>query len=287
MSCDPSILKEVPLFSLLDDDELAVLAAQVDLKTFAARQRIWKTNDPTGAGYVVVSGSVAVSTIDQDNQDVIIDQPGPGEVFGFASMLGQTPHRTEAVAATEAVCIEIDRNDILALLQRKPHAGMDLMTVLSHQIHAAQELVRTRAFRNANQMIEEAATAPERIADDVARFGGSWSFIIAFSIVLVIYAAVNIFLGKGAWDPYPFILLNLFLSMLAAIQAPVIMMSQNRQDKKDRVRSELDYEVNRRAETEIQALASKLNVVNEKISDLEELIRQDSRVTASHRPEGD
>src|ERR1035438_7060690 len=162
MSCDLSILKEVPLFSLLDEDELAVLAAQVEVKTFAARQRIWKSNDPTGPGYVVVSGSVAVSTIDQDSQDVIIDQPGPGEVFGFASMLGQTPHRTGAVAASETVCIEIDRGDILALLQRKPHAGMDLLTVLSHQIHAAQELVRNRASRNANQIIEQEATRPER-----------------------------------------------------------------------------------------------------------------------------
>ena len=274
MPCDPSILKEVPLFSLLDDDELAVLASHVELKTFEARRRIWKLGDPTGPGYVVVSGAVAVSMIDADKQDVIIDQPGPGEVFGFASMLGQTPHRTNAVATIESVCIEIDRGDITALLTRKPHAGMDLMTVLSHQIHAAQELVRNRANRNANEIIEEEATTGERIADGVAQFGGSWSFIITFGLILAAYTTINVWLGKTAWDPYPFILLNLFLSMLAAVQAPVIMMSQNRQDKKDRLRSELDYEVNRRAESEIQALASKLNVVNDKIGDLEELIRK-------------
>ena len=222
----------------------------------------------------MVSGSVAVSTVDQDNQEVIVDQPGAGEIFGFASMLGQTPHQTDAVALEESVCIEIDRDDILKLLQSKPHAGMDLLTVLSHQIHAAQDLVRSRAMRNANDIIEEEETRPERIADGVARFGGSWSFIISFAVVLTVYSAVNVVLGHKAWDPYPFILLNLFLSMLAAIQAPVIMMSQNRQDKKDRVRSELDFDVNRRAEAEIQGLAHKLNTVNEKIADLEDLLRE-------------
>ena len=130
-----------------------------------------------------------------------------------------------------------------------------------------------RAMRNANEIIEEAATRPDRIADAVARFGGSWAFIITFGVTLVVYSAINVALGQRAWDPYPFILLNLFLSMLAAIQAPVIMMSQNRQDKKDRVRGELDFDVNRRAESEIQGLSHKLNLVNDRIGDLEDLLR--------------
>jgi CRP/FNR family transcriptional regulator, cyclic AMP receptor protein len=134
--------------------------------------------------------------------------------------------------------------------------------------------VRGRAARNVNEMIEEEATTGERIADEVARFGGSWSFIITFGVVLVAYSGINVALGSRAWDPYPFILLNLFLSMLASIQAPVIMMSQNRQDKKDRVRGELDFEVNRRAEAEIQVLSQKLRLMDEKISDVVELLRE-------------
>src|SRR5579884_577190 len=273
MKCDPEILKQVPLFALLDDDEIAVLADQVELKTFAPRQRIYKAGDVSGAGYVVVSGSVIVTTVDEDHQEVVVDQPGPGEVFGFASMLGQTPHQTDALSTTETVCIEIDRGDIFVLLQTKPHAGMDLLTVLSHQIHAAQQLVRSRAMRNANELIEEEATRPERIADAVARFGGSWAFIISFLVVLMAYSAVNVVLGPKAWDPYPFILLNLFLSMLAAVQAPVIMMSQNRQDQRDRLRGELDFEVNRRAESEIQGLSRKLNALDDKLADVEDLLR--------------
>ena len=283
MACNPDVLKNVPLFALLDDDETAVLAGQVELKTFAARERIYKRGDPGGQAYVMVSGQVRVTTVDEDHQEVVVDEPGKGEFFGFASMLEQTPHQTSAIALEETVCLEVSRDDIAILLQRKPLAGMDLLTTLGRQFHASQELVRVRASRNPNEVIEREATLGERIADSVARFGGSWAFIISFGILLTVYTVINVFLDKKAWDPYPFILLNLFLSMLAAIQAPVIMMSQNRQDTKDRLRGELDFDVNRRAESEIQGLARKLNLVDEKLDDLGNLLRKRS---VDNRPAG-
>jgi uncharacterized membrane protein len=273
MPCDPGELKHVPLFALLDQEEIAVLAAQVELKTFAPRQRIYKMGDPGMHAYILISGSVQVSTVDEDHQEVVVDQPGHGQFFGFASMLEQTPHQTSALAMEKTVCVEISREDIAILLQQKPMAGMDMLTVLGQQFHASQQLVRLRASRNANEVIEEKYTFGERIADDVASFGGSWPFIILVGVAFVIYIGINQALRARAWDPYPFILLNLFLSMLAAIQAPVIMMSQNRQDKKDRLRSELDFEVNRRAEAEIQNLSRKLNLVTDKIGDLDDLLR--------------
>ncbi len=273
MACDLEILRHVPLFALLDDEELAVLAEQVELQNFRARQRIYRLNEPAGYAYVVVSGAVQVTTIDDDHQDVVVAQPGIGEFFGLASMLEQTPHQTNAVAVDDTLCLKVDREDIFALLRQKPHAGMDMLTVLGRQIHNTQQLVRVRASRNPNEMIEAEATFGERIADAVAGFGGSWTFIITFLLGLVFYTAVNVVLKRSAWDPYPFILLNLFLSMLAALQAPVIMMSQNRQDTKDRLRGELDYEVNRRAEFEIRELAQKINRLNESIGDIDDLLR--------------
>ncbi len=276
MICSPEVLKSVPLFSLLDDDETAILAAQVEMKKFAPRERIYKTGDPAAQAYVLVSGNVQVTTVDEDQQEVIVDEPGRNEFFGFASMLEQTPHQTSAVALEECVCIEVSRSDIAVLIQRKPDAGMDLLTTLGHQLHATQQLVRLRATRNANEIIEKQETFGERIADAVAGFGGSWTFIILFAVILTVYTAINILLQGKAWDPYPFILLNLFLSMLAAIQAPVIMMSQNRQDTKDRVRSELDFDVNRHSETEIQGLSKKLNVLDERVGDLYELLKDAS-----------
>jgi CRP/FNR family cyclic AMP-dependent transcriptional regulator len=274
LACNPEVLKHVPLFSLLDDDESAVLSGQVELKNFAARQRIYKLGDPGGQAYVMVSGRVRVTTVDEDHQEVLVDEPTAGEFFGFASMLDQTPHQTAATAVEETVCIEVDRNDIEVLLQRKPMAGMDMLSILGRQFHASQQLVRVRSMRNPNEVIQEEATFGERVADSVARFGGSWGFIISFGVVLAVYTAINVVLGGSAWDPYPFILLNLFLSMLASVQAPVIMMSQNRQDTKDRLRGELDYEVNRRAESEIQGLAEKLNLLGDKMGDVEDLLRK-------------
>ncbi len=273
MACNPEVLRNVPLFALLDDEETAVLAGQVELKRFAARQRIYKIGDSDGQAYVMVSGKVRITIVDDDQQEVVVDEPAYGEFFGFASMLDQTPHQTNAEALEDAECLEVSRDDIAVLLQRKPMAGMDLLTVLGRQFHASQQLVRLRAMRDPNTVIEEEATVGQRLADGVARFGGSWRFIIAFTVVLIVYTAINIAMKTQAWDPYPFILLNLFLSMLAAIQAPVIMMSQNRQDMKDRVRSELDFDVNVRAESEIQGLARKLNALGEKVADVEELLR--------------
>ncbi len=274
MACNPEVLKKVPLFALLDDDETAVLANQVELKTFAVRERIYKLGEPGGTAYVMISGKVRVTTVDEDQQEVVIDEPAQGEFFGFASMLEQTPHQTSALAIEDTKCLEVSRDDIAILLQRKPLAGMDLLTTLGRQFHASQGLVRIRASRNPNEVIEAEMTFGERIADSVAGFGGSWSFIILFAVILMVYTVVNIFLDKKAWDPYPFILLNLFLSMLAAIQAPVIMMSQNRQDTKDRLRGELDFDVNRRAESEIQALTRKLNVLDEKVDDVGDMLRK-------------
>ena len=267
MPCDPKELRHVPLFSLLDEEELAVLAAQVELRTFPARHRIYKIGDTDGRAYLLLNGSVSVSTIDEDQQEVLVDEPKHGELFGLASMLEGTAHLTTATAINVSICLEVDRNDISVLIQQKPLAGLDMLTVLARQIHASQELIRARATRDPNVLIEEEETFGERVADVVASFGGSWTFIILFGIVLTAYTLTNVVLRGRAWDPYPFILLNLFLSMLAAIQAPVIMMSQNRQDKKDRLRSELDFEVNVRAESEIQTLTRRMNELLERLED--------------------
>src|SRR5690242_10900439 len=154
MACNPDVLKNVPLFALLDEEESAVLAGQVELKNFAPRQRIYKMGDPGGRAYVMVSGTVRVTTVDEDHQEVVVDEPVAGEFFGFASMLEQTPHQTDAISLEETVCLEVDRQDIAVLLQRKPHAGMDMLTVLGRQFHSAQRLVRIRANRHPNEIIE-------------------------------------------------------------------------------------------------------------------------------------
>ncbi len=274
MPCNPDELRHVPLFELLDDDEARILASQIELRRFAPRQRIFKLGETAAHGYVVMEGKVQVTTIDEDQQEVLVEEPTHGDMFGFASMLQQSEHQTTATALDEVVCLEVGRDDLEKLLACRPMAGMDMLTVQARQFHVAQQLIRSRASRNPNELIEEQSTLGQRLADSVARFGGSWVFIILFSVVLIVYSSINVALRNQAWDPYPFILLNLFLSMLAAIQAPVIMMSQNRQDSKDRLRSELDFDVNRRAEAEIQSLSRRLNQLTEKVEDVADLVRQ-------------
>jgi uncharacterized membrane protein len=273
MPCHTDELRQIPLFSLLDEDELAVLSQQVELRSFAAKQRIYKAGDPNGPAYVMLEGSVEVTLIDEDGQEVIFSEPRHGDLFGFASMLQGLPHHTTAIALEPTSCIEVDRNDINVLLNTKPQAGLDMLTVLAGEIHNAQKVISGRAARNPNELIDEQETFGERIADHVASFGGSWTFIILFAVTLVSYTIISNLRHDKSWDPYPYILLNLFLSMLAAIQAPVIMMSQNRQDHKDRLRSELDFEVNRRAESEIRALSRKLHYLTDVVADIEDHLR--------------
>src|SRR5262245_17564093 len=269
MACDPNVFADVPIFSLLDADERAILADHVDLRRFVARQRIYKVGDAGGRAYIVVSGRVEVSMVDEEQRPVVVDTPSQGEIFGLSSMLAESPHLTTAIALENTTVIEIDRSDISALLQRKPMAGMDMLTMVGKQFRATQELVRVRVVRNPNEEIAEAETMSDRLADRVARFGGSWRFIGSFAAALVIWVGLNLIVWF-AWDPYPYILLNLFLSMLAAIQAPIIMMSQNRQDAKDRLRGELDYRVNMKSETEIAQVLNRLGDIQEQIDSLRE-----------------
>ena len=274
MPCNPDELRHVPLFELLDDDEAQVLAAQVEIRRFAPRQRIFKAGDPASHGYVVMSGRARVTTTDEDQQEVVVDEPMHGDFFGFASMLAQTEHQTTAIAMEETVCLEVGRDDIAELVMHMPMAGMDMLTVQARQFHASQNLVRSRASRNPNEVIEEKSTFGERLADSVARFGGSWSFIILFGIVLAVYSAINVALQKPRVGS---------VSVYSAESVPVDAGRDSGSGDHDEpepagcegsLRSELDFEVNRRAETEIQSLSHRLILLMDKMEDVEDVLRR-------------
>lgn len=266
MSIDPTIFEDVPIFAMLDADERAVLAQQVELRNFKSDTAIFRSGEQGGRAYVVQSGKVCMTMMDKSGDKFQVDVATKGDIFGLSSMLAGAVHMTTATAMEDTCAIEVDRDDIAALLQRKPLAGLDMLTMVEKQLRTSHELLRVLTSRNPNIEIAETETLGERIADVVARFGGSWKFIIIFGIVLAVYIFINSLIQKP-WDPYPFILLNLFLSTLAAIQAPVIMMSQNRQDAKDRIRGELDYRVNLKAELEISQVLSQLNDIHEHLDE--------------------
>ncbi|MBI3739977.1 MAG: DUF1003 domain-containing protein [Chloroflexi bacterium] len=262
----PDLFNEVPIFSLLDADERQVLARQVSVRKFKKGEIVFRAGAAGGYSYLIQKGEVRVSIADANGEEIVLDVAGDGGLIGMSSLLAGERHLTTAVATEDTTAIEIDRNDIATLLMTKPMAGLDMMTIVEKHLRATHELMRTRVSRNPNEEIEEQETLGQKLADNVARFGGSWTFITIFAAILITYTFINSRIPKP-WDPYPFILLNLFLSMLAAIQAPIIMMSQNRQDAKDRVRSELDYRVNLKAEVEIEQLLQRVGDIEEMLID--------------------
>lgn len=250
-------LKDIKLLQGLDDEERTALAALMEDVQFADGQQIFKEDDVGGIFYVLRAGWIELSIEDEDNKKVVIDRLGPGEVFGELSLLDGGTRTATATALTEVQAVSLKRPEFLDFLRRRPDASLDLLSALAKRLRQADALLKARV-ENPNLLIEEQATLPQRIADAVAAFGGSWAFILTFAGITAGWITVNSILGEPL-DPFPFILLNLALSTLAALQGPVIMMSQNRQDAKDRIRAEADFHVNVKAEAEILELHDKLD----------------------------
>jgi predicted metalloprotease with PDZ domain/uncharacterized membrane protein len=259
MAANATFLKDIPLFQTMDDTERAAVAALMDEAQFRAGQQLFHERDQGGICYVIRSGRVELSVEDEGRRKTVVDILDPGELCGELSLLDGGTRSNTAVALTDVEVLALERSDLVAFLRRQPDASLDVLAALVKRIRRADAIIRQRV-QDPNELIEKSATIGERIADAVAAFGGSWRFILTFLAFMLIWTAYNTFAQSWShFDPYPFILLNLILSMLAALQAPVIMMSQNRQDAKDRIRNEADFRVNVKASVEIAELHEKLD----------------------------
>jgi uncharacterized membrane protein len=256
MPANAAFLKEIPLFQTMDDSERDAIAALMDEARFVAGQQLFHERDQGGVCYVIRSGRIELSVTDENNQKLVVDVLEPGELCGELSLLDGGSRSTTAQALTDVEVLVLERPELLDFLKKQPNASLDLIVALAKRIRRADSLLKQRV-QDPNELIAEKITFGDRIADAVASFGGSWKFIITFTTAMVGWMILNVVAIK--FDPFPFILLNLALSALAALQAPVIMMSQNRQDEKDRIRSEADYRVNVKAEVEIAELHEKLD----------------------------
>jgi CRP/FNR family cyclic AMP-dependent transcriptional regulator len=273
---DVTLIGEVPIFELMDEDEREALAQMMDCRNFAAGATIFEFGDPGGEIFVLLSGRVEVFVESTDGEKIILAENERGDVIGELSFLDGGPRTATALAREETQALSMHRERLLKFIDNYPHAAMDLLTVVGRRLRATDDLLRTRVSRNVNVEEAERMTLGERVADKVASFGGSWSFIILFGAVMAVWVVLNTaaFFSRH-FDPYPYILLNLFLSMIAAIQAPVIMMSQNRQASKDRLKADADYEVNLKAELEVAQLHRKLDNIYERLE--EHWARQEAR----------
>ena len=256
MPANAAFLKDIPLFAPMDDTEREALATYLDEVRFTAGQQLFHERDQGGICYVLRSGRVELSVIDESNERLILDVLEPGELCGELSLLDGGNRSATAVALTEVEALVLERAEFIDFLQHQRDAALDVMAALAKRIRRSDKLLKQRV-QDPNELIETHATLGNRVADVVAAFGGSWRFIFLFGAFMAGWMLLNA--TKMQWDAYPYILLNLILSSLAALQAPVIMMSQNRQDAKDRVRSEADYRVNVRSMVDIAELHEKLD----------------------------
>src|SRR5215467_741977 len=266
MSTTVAMLKEVALFELLDDQERAALAERMDCRDFKQGTVIFDYGDLGGEIFILRSGEVEVYVENQEGEKIVVAENERGDVVGELSFLDGGHRTATAVARTDGQALTMHRDRLLDFIDKHPHAAIDLLTVVGRRLRATDELLRTHVSRNVNIELQESMTLGQRVADRVAAFGGSWTFITIFALVMIVWVILNTaVLFSHHFDPYPYILLNLFLSMIAAIQAPVIMMSQNRQAAKDRLQADQDYEVNLKAELEVAQLHRKLDRLYERM----------------------
>lgn len=276
MSADVTMIGEVPIFELMDEEERGALAAMMDCRDFKQGETIFEFGDPGAEIYIVRNGRVEIYVENPDGEKVVLGENEHGDVIGELSFLDGGSRTATAVAMENTQMLGLHRERLLEFIEKHPHAALDLLTVVGRRLRTTHEMLRTQVSRNVNIEEQERLTFGQRVADRVATFGGSWTFICIFGIVMVIWVIINsTVLLRQHFDPYPYILLNLFLSMVAAIQAPVIMMSQNRQAAKDRLRSDLDYQVNFKAELEVANLHHKVDRVYERLE--AHLARMESR----------
>jgi CRP/FNR family transcriptional regulator, cyclic AMP receptor protein len=283
-------LAAISLFKDLSPEALEKMSSLLENVTFKAGDTIFHAHGKGDALYVVHSGKVRIWVHDEDAKEVTLAELVPGDFFGEMSVLDGGERSANASVSADAMLHRLTREDFEEFLLSHPQAALEVIRGITARLRQTNLLVSQRVSRNVNEEMDDRLTFGQRIADKVAAFGGSWTFIFLFGGILVVWMAVNTFIlahmGKapdGAqWDPYPYILLNLLLSTLAALQAPVIMMSQNRAAEKDRIAAELDYHVNLKSElmleelirktraqdAEIEYLVRSLNAVKEKLDHL-------------------
>ena len=282
LSNEAQSLSRVALFKRLDRHELEHLATKVDQVNFQAGETIFSENDKGDALYVVDSGTVQIWVLDEDAKPVTLAELKTGEFFGELAVLDRGPRSTNATAMTDAELHRLSSDDFQEFLLEHPDVSIDVICEIGARMRQTNMLVTMRVTRNINLEMEEKATVGQRIADRVASFGGSWTFILIYIFFLISWIALNSFwlarYESGQFDPYPYILLNLMLSMTAALQAPIIMMSQNRAAYKDRLAAEQDFKVNLKSELLLEELLRRNKARDAQMQEIVEGIKSIKRL---------
>ena len=259
------LLGTVPLFKLLDVSERADLEGVFERHEFAAGEKIFSIGEPGDSLYIVGTGSVELYVKDNAGAKIVLALVGPGQVFGELSLFDGGARTASAVALEPSMLLVLDRKDLLAFLRKHPDAALDLLTTMGQRIRNADEMLRRRVARNINEEIEIRSTTVERIADVIAEFSGSITFLFLNAAWFFAWITWNSIPGIPHFDPYPYGFLTMVVSLEAIFLSIFVLVSQNRQAAKDRLRSDAEYEVNLKAELEITHLHEKVDFLTEEV----------------------
>ncbi|HEU4478794.1 MAG TPA: DUF1003 domain-containing protein [Pyrinomonadaceae bacterium] len=265
MPCNPVFLSNIRMFELLNEDDRQALAQVVDELTIPAGHTLFQAGDPGESLFIVREGNIELFIKDTAGQKIVLTVAECGDMFGELAMLDSGPRTATAIALTESEVLVLDREDLVLLFQRKPEAALHMLASLSGLTRKADELLRTRVSRNANEEMEVHSTPLQKVADWIAWFSGSMPFLMINGGWFAIWIILNtLILGSAAaFDPYPFGLLTMIVSLEAIFLSCFVLVSQNRQAEKDRVRADIEYEVNIKAELEIAHLHEKTDSLYE------------------------
>ena len=264
MGCDVSLLSGIEFFELLQEEDRLALANVIDSIQLATGETLFQAGEPGESLFVVRSGSIELFIKDTVGQKIVLTISEAGDLFGELSLLDSGPRTATAVALSDTELLVLDRDDLLLLFQRRPDAALHMLAAMSAMTRKADELLRTRVSRNVNEEIQEHSTPLQRIADWIAWFSGSMPFLIINAVWFAILISINTLnLGIAQFDPYPFGLLTMMVSLEAIFLSCFVLVSQNRQAEKDRVRADIEYEVNVKAELEVAHLHEKTDRIYE------------------------
>ena len=286
-------LARIPIFKRLEPHELEHLAQEVDQVNFKAGETIFNEHDRGDSLYVVETGTVRIWVFDEDVKEVTLAELKAGDFFGELAVLDRGERSSSATAIVDTHLHRLSSDDFQKFLMDHPDVSIDVICEIAARMRQTNLLVTQRASRNINVEMEEKLTIGQRIADRVASFGGSWTFIIIYVAFLIAWMGFNTFVlihyGHGEngaqFDPYPYILLNLMLSMTAALQAPIIMMSQNRAAEKDRLAAEQDFKVNLKSELMLEELIRKQRERDVQMGELNRALAMRSSAPETKGPE--
>jgi CRP/FNR family cyclic AMP-dependent transcriptional regulator len=260
-------LKSVPLFASLDDAAARHLRSLLLVRNIESNNAIFRAGDSGDSLCLIESGRVRISVTDEDGKLLVLAELAEGDFFGEMALIDGQPRSADATVIEDARLAVLSREDFLSFVRGNPDVAVEMISAVSHRLRRTDELLRQRVSRNINEEEDAQKTFASRMADLIAEFGGSWKFIGASATLLVSWMIINTWvLRDAAFDPSPYILLNLVLGIMGGLQAPIILMSQNRQSDKDRLRSDLDYKVNLKNELSLAELMRRFDVLeNERL----------------------